>query len=57
MDRMNKISVVSTFTDLFFSQSLYQTFNRKGTKSGRPSIQVIEIKHILSKLLSGTKKT
>lgn len=47
----------TSFADLFFSQSLNQTFNKKGHGAGISRPQVIDIKHIINKLLFGTKKS
>lgn len=46
----------TSFADLFFSQSLNQTFNKRGHGAGFSRQQIIDIKHIINKLLDSTKK-
>lgn len=45
----------TSFTDLFFSQSLNQTFNQRGNQLAHDDFQAIDVKRIINKLLVSTK--
>lgn len=45
----------TSFTDLFFSQSLNQTFNQRGHEIANDDFQVIDVARIINKLLVSTK--